>query len=435
MPESSYPLFALPERTTAGGPIPRPGADVTRGPDQILSLRSPTAGSHLVQVNPLWPVTLRFPPLERDLKVDVAIVGAGIAGISCGYHLSRAGYDVAVIEQDEIGSGASGASSGVLYYGSGLNFAPSSRLFGEERTQLLWKETGKAIEEIARVQDRYAVECGFRRCGSIMVAKTQAELESLESERAGLARCGISSRILGTDEVRSIFPRRAFSGGLTFDACSQVHPALLASGLAKGADLDVYEHSPMTGFDEGAHSVIVKTPNSKITCSTLLLATNHQPAFGLESYFEFESSVILASQSLPHIDSTWLQEKILWSMEEKYDLVYPRGNRAILELYQLGDEKAKLSYYYPGLDFRVEHEWGDVWAKTHDWLPIVGRVTPRVAVAIAMGDQGIIMSWVSAAHITKSLEGERDWFLEMVSPRRFYGSESGRSGATNSHGR
>lgn len=372
-----------------------------------------------MQSNPLWPVTIRFPRLARNTRVDIAVVGGGIAGISSAYQLARAGYKVALIERDEVGSAASGASSGVLYYGSGLNFDTSSKLFGEERAKLLWKETGMAIEEISHVQEKHVIECGFRRCGAIMVAKTDEQIVELESERDGLSRCGIGSKVLEPDEVKSFFPLRTFSGGLTFDACDQFHPALFASGLAKVSGLEVYENTPMTAFEERNDSVIVKTPDSEITCSTLLLATNHQAYFGFESQFEIESSVILASQPLEHIESIWQKEKIIWSMEEKYDIFYPRGSRAILELYQVGDEEGKLDYYYPGVGFKVDQQWGDIWAKTHDWLPIVGKVTPRVVVALAMGDQGTTMSWVTGMHITNAVEARKDSFLEMVSPSRF----------------
>jgi thioredoxin reductase len=44
----------------------------------------------------------RFPVLGRDTRVDVAVVGGGIAGISCAFHLQNAGYRVIVLEKDEV---------------------------------------------------------------------------------------------------------------------------------------------------------------------------------------------------------------------------------------------------------------------------------------------------------------------------------------------
>jgi len=73
-----------------------------------------------------------------------------------------------------------------------------------------------------------------------------------------------------------------------------------------------------------------------------------------------ESSVILASQPTSRVSEAFPEEKILWTMDEKYDIVYPRDDRLILELYELGEEEAKLNDYYPGLDFKIEQQWGDI---------------------------------------------------------------------------
>jgi gamma-glutamylputrescine oxidase len=70
-----------------------------------------------MQANPLWPVEKRFPSLQSDIRRDVLVVGGGMAGISSALRLKRAGFDVALIERNEVGGPATGASSGVLYYG------------------------------------------------------------------------------------------------------------------------------------------------------------------------------------------------------------------------------------------------------------------------------------------------------------------------------
>ena len=43
-----------------------------------------------------------YPTLKEDIKVDVAIIGGGITGISTAYLLSKGGVKVAVIEADRI---------------------------------------------------------------------------------------------------------------------------------------------------------------------------------------------------------------------------------------------------------------------------------------------------------------------------------------------
>ncbi len=135
-----------------------------------------------MQANPLWPVATRFPVLDKDLRVDVAIVGAGIAGISCGFHLQNAGYRVAVIDREEVGSAATGASSGILYYGSGGNFVEAVQRYGKDDATTLWKETEKTITDLVSLIEKHRIPCGFRQTGAIMVAKTDPEKVRIEKE-------------------------------------------------------------------------------------------------------------------------------------------------------------------------------------------------------------------------------------------------------------
>jgi gamma-glutamylputrescine oxidase len=58
-----------------------------------------------------------LPPLEGAQTADVAIVGGGYTGLSAALHLAEAGYDVALLEANRLGWGASGRNGGQI--GSG----------------------------------------------------------------------------------------------------------------------------------------------------------------------------------------------------------------------------------------------------------------------------------------------------------------------------
>ena len=342
-----------------------------------------------------------------------------MAGISCALNLSKAGREVALIERDEVGGPATGASSGVLYYGSGTNYIPAVGLFGREKADALWRETAVAVREIQETATKTQVDCGIRSCGSIMVAQTDEEEKDLQREHSGLMKLGLTSKLLSEGELSAYYPKVRFQAGLLFDEVGQVHPARLASGLAELNGIQVFERTPCLGWKEGQDEVIVKTPRGEIRCTDLVLATNLEPLLGLEHHFDTEGSVILASRPTDKVKEVFPEEKIIWTMDDKYDIVYPRGDRLILELYSLGDEDSKMNKYFPGAGFETDQTWGENWAKPRDWLPILGRVSKRTAVAVGMGDQGIIMSWVCGKKIPGILEGKSDWFTESTSPSRF----------------
>lgn len=197
-----------------------------------------------MQANPLWPIRDRFPVLDRDTRVDVAVVGGGIAGISCAFHLNEAGYKVLLLEKDEVGSAATGASSGILYYGSGGNYAEAIQRYGRNDATILWKDTERTIGQIAALIDKNQIQSGFRHTGAIMVAKTEQEILRIEEERKELATIGIDTEPYSGRDVQSFFTGNKFLGGLSFEICSVIHPAQFAVGLAKESNISIFENSP-----------------------------------------------------------------------------------------------------------------------------------------------------------------------------------------------
>jgi gamma-glutamylputrescine oxidase len=372
-----------------------------------------------MQSNPLWPVESRFPVLDKDARVDVAIVGAGIAGIACAFHLQNVGYSVAVLEAEEVGSFATGASSGILYYGSGGNFVEATQRYGHDNAAMLWKETARTIEDIVALIEKHRIKCGFRHTGAIMVAKDEPEEIRIEQEYAALARIGIRSKRLSGEDVEKSFKGTRFRAGLSFDMCSVIHPAQFTAELVKKFNVPVYEKSPMATFTEEADRVVLRTSKATVTCDRLILATNLQPIQGLEKHFAEESTVVLASREMADIRSIWPEDKVIWTMEEKYDILYPLGNRLALELYQARQVKQKIAQYYTGVPFEIRYRWGESWAKAADLLPIAGPLTDRVYAAVAMGDEGIVMGYAIGNRINVAIEGGSDPLLSMTSPSRF----------------
>jgi hypothetical protein len=122
---------------------------------------------------------------------------------------------------------------------------------------------------------------------------------------------------------------------------------------------------------------------------------------------------------MPAAEGIWPEDKVIWTMEDKYDILYPLGQRLALELYQARNIKPKLAQYYGGVSFEVQYQWGDSWSKTKDLLPIAGRLTDRVYSAVAMGDEGIVMGFTVGSRMPLAFDGRKDPILRMISPTRF----------------
>src|ERR1700756_6037021 len=79
-----------------------------------------------------------LPPLRKDIKADVVIVGAGAAGISAAYALMKKGVKIVMLEKNIFGGNTSGKSAGFLTPDSELELAQLIRRFGLKGAADVW---------------------------------------------------------------------------------------------------------------------------------------------------------------------------------------------------------------------------------------------------------------------------------------------------------
>ena len=88
-------------------------------------------------------------PLDADRRCDLAIVGAGYAGLSAALMLARAGRSVAVFDAMRPGEGASSRNGGIASGNIRPSYSVLSRRFGE-KTALAIEAEGKVAREFLR---------------------------------------------------------------------------------------------------------------------------------------------------------------------------------------------------------------------------------------------------------------------------------------------
>lgn len=132
---------------------------------------------------------------SHEMRSEVAIVGAGVIGLSIAYHLALQGFSrIAVYEKDAVGGGASGiAPGGVRRQWS----TPVSCAMSEESLRF-YQRINETLEP--------ETEPVFRQCGYLFLAHSQAALEELSANVAMQNRLGIPSTIVRPEELAQILP-------------------------------------------------------------------------------------------------------------------------------------------------------------------------------------------------------------------------------------
>lgn len=201
------------------------------------------------------PAPPERPALARDLSVDVAIVGAGYAGLSAALHLAEQGARVAVVEAHRVGWGASGRNGGQLDTLPRREVGFFEETLGRDDARKIVDLAREAAGMVRRRIARHGVACDLT--DGLVFANHSAALDGpLEAEVEALRR------EYGVDGVAYLPPERlrdwvvgdGYSGGSVDHAGGALNPLAYARGLATAAEAAgaaIYERTRVVRIDAG----------------------------------------------------------------------------------------------------------------------------------------------------------------------------------------
>ncbi|HYV89898.1 MAG TPA: FAD-dependent oxidoreductase [Candidatus Polarisedimenticolia bacterium] len=291
----------------------------------------------------------------------VVVLGGGIFGISVLYHLAREGWsDVVLVEKGELTSGTTWHAAGnVPHFVGDLGLARIHH-YGTELYSRLEAETGQPT--------------GWRRPGSIRLARNEAEMD-WHRHVGGIARqVGFEFHLVGVDEIRKLHPYLATHdvvGGCHTPNDGYVDPASATSAMAAGArnrGAEIYRHTLATDIQRRGDEWELVTDKGNIACEHLVLAAGFfTPQVG--AWLGLKVPTInmvhqyLITESIPELSRRSLELSVVRD---------PTSSS-----YFRQDQKGLLGGPYETEGAQFVYPDGVPWSFDHDLLePELDRVTP-----------------------------------------------------------
>ncbi len=160
-----------------------------------------------------------------SLSARVVIVGGGIVGASVAYHLTRLGWrDVVLLEQGSL-------SCGTTWHAAGLvgQLRSSSNL-----TRLI----RESVELYGRLEAETGQSTGWKRCGSVSVARTAERMIQLKRNAAMATAYGVEAHVISREEAAARYPLMRIDdlvGAVWIPGDGKANPADVTQALARGA--------------------------------------------------------------------------------------------------------------------------------------------------------------------------------------------------------
>jgi glycine/D-amino acid oxidase-like deaminating enzyme len=246
-------------------------------------------------------------PLPGDVQADVAIVGAGFTGLWTAYYLAKRdpGLRIVVCEREIAGFGASGRNGGWCSALFPASLAKLARLGGSGRNGAVEMQRAMhaTVDEVGRVAAAEGIDCHYAKGGTVMLARSAAQLERARAEVADAREFGFgedSLRLLSAAEASDLAGATDVVGGTFTPHCAAIHPARLVRGLVaavRGAGARVYEQTPVLSLAPGR----VVTQHGTVRADVVVRATEgYTPGLpGFERAVAPVYSLMIATEPLP----------------------------------------------------------------------------------------------------------------------------------------
>jgi glycine/D-amino acid oxidase-like deaminating enzyme/nitrite reductase/ring-hydroxylating ferredoxin subunit len=373
-----------------------------------------------------------YPALKEDIKVDVAIIGGGIVGITSAFLLKNKGLKVAVLEADRIAHGTTGHTTAKITSQHGLIYKKIISKFGEEKARQYADANEAAIHFIENLVREKNIDCDFCQRSAFVYTQSEDYVTKIEQEVEAASKLGIKASY--EDKVSLPFDIKA---AIKFDNQAQFHPLKYLLSIAKeipGDGSQIFELTKVVDIEDEENCTVVTSNGNKVTASKVIVAS-HFPCYdGLGMYFArmyAEKSYVLGvkiKEKFPEGMYITAEDPGRSLRSQKYEdgeIILVGG-----EHHKTGSEKhtkvhyenlgnfAKDTFDLQGILFR----WSTQDCVTVDSVPYAGYLTARtsnILVATGFGKWGMTNSTASAHILTDLItKGESPW-APVYNPSRF----------------
>ncbi|MFJ5774388.1 FAD-dependent oxidoreductase [Streptomyces sp. NPDC093094] len=371
------------------------------------------------------------PPPSRDLAVDVAVVGGGMAGLSTAWELVRRGHEVAVLEAGRIAGGVTGRTTAKLTALHTLVYDRLRRTRGREGARLYAHSQSAAIRRAAETVEEVGIECAWEEAAACTYAEDPRHVPQLRAEAEAAREAGLPAGFVTGTELP--YP---VAGAVRVTGQAQFHPVKYLLGLTEELRRRggiVHEGTRVTGLTEGTPCVLTTDAGVRVRAREVVVATHH-PVFDRALLFTRLSprrELVVAGtlgadraprdmyitteqntrsvRSAPHTDGTRL---LIVAGEH-----FTPGTADVEE--RFGRLAAWAESRFPGL--ALSHRWATQDNDSTDSVPLVGPLHPgshHAYVATGFGGWGLSGGIMAGELIADLVEGRKPEWADLYDPRR-----------------
>ena len=384
-----------------------------------------------------WSETVSLPSftkLDRDLQVDLVVVGGGITGITTAYLATKAGHSVALLERRRIGGWDTSYTTAHLTCVTDTRLRKLVKFFGKDCAKLVWEGGLAAIDQIVTNIRAEEIECDFKWVPGYLHAPlpggAASERDSLQEDADLASELGFHAEFLDSIPALKV-------PGVRFKHQAKFHPLKYLTGLLtalRAEGCQVFEETEVESVE--TDPLAVQAGGYRIRCNYVVLAT-HNPLMGKDGVL---SAALLQSKLALYtsyavgasVPKGIIPEACYWDTSDPYRYLRiesgPDKDYAILggEDHKTGQVEhteepvMRLEHGMTRLfgTAEVTHRWSGQVIETTDGLPYIGETSARQFAATGFGGNGLTFGTLAAMMALDAFTGRSNPWAELLDVHR-----------------
>lgn len=374
--------------------------------------------------NSIWSEALeeKYPKLDKDISVDVLIIGGGITGVNVAYQLINSGLSTCLVEKNIIGSGVTSRTTGKLTYLQENMCSKIKTYHGKEASEMYVRSQQDAIKLAVDIINKEKINCNLEKVKSYIFSNDDSV--KLREEERLLEEFGVRVK------VSNILPHESNKAkNFYVDDTYVFHPVKFVNSLAdicSKRGISIFENTKIISMDEISDGYVCRTYSNTIKAKYVVLAL-HYPYFLSPFWMPFKSylekSYIEAFRveknygfSAITVNSPVISMRYYSDRDINYQLYLSNSHNLAIK----NDEELNFQELLDKKSTNPDYIWSNKDIMTIDSLPFIGKVNGNKHLLIGTGYNtwGMTNGILAGKILSDILLDGYNEYIDLFSPSR-----------------
>ena len=360
--------------------------------------------------------------LDKNISVDILIIGAGITGMTSAYYLKD--KDICVVDSNKVGYGSTLNSTAKINFLQERVYNKIINLRSRKVATSYLNSQLDAINFIKEIIEKNNIDCDFKKVASYLIATKESEVEPLKLEIDFLLENNIDIK-----EKKLPFNINYYNSYMSFNTYI-FNPIKYLEGLYNllKDKIEIYEYTKIIKINKEKDYYICYTDKYKIKANKIVLAC-HYPYFTLPFLLPFKSTIeksyIIISKINKDLKYTFIntnkptyscrfysdKDNIYQiSLSESHDISFKQNDKdnfkKVIDKFNIKEENIVMKYSNTDI-------------MTLDHIPYIGRLKDNMYIGTGYNTWGMTNGVLAAKIISDMIIKKENKYIKIFDPNRF----------------